>query len=334
MLVGCNQQDESGVVLARVNSFSLTENEAKLKVSTSLSLIQKFYPKAIEKESDYVKTRNGIANLVPHSWVTSILLREEAKRLDISVSDKDLAETRQAYMDGHHFAGSYDEFVTFTKVDRAMFDYDIETETLKKKVILHEYPDLRGFSDQQVAEVRQRYIAFNRTAIATNEAQLAVASNVYQKIVAGLDFQRAGKEYGELFPGQEKVWRTLTPADFADQVLKDWAFSAKVGDVSAPLDLEDGISIVKVLKKKDGVMSETPLALDVAEVKLARITFKANLVMKVPDDAELRSKMLEARTKESEAELFGKLKATAKIEYPQGEDFVRILYSDQEGGKQ
>ena len=328
---GCDLQSSSRKDrIACVEGEVLSVEGARAKVELSLALIRTFYPKAIEKSTDFEKIRNDLAASVPKWWVDSVLLRHAARRLGVTIEEKDLERCRNDYMQGQKFQGTYEDFVVHTRADRALLDYDIETETLKKAVLLHEYPDLRGLNEAQVAEVRARYEDFNRTAMATNAVKMALATNVYQQIVAGLDFQKAGEKYGELFREQKKYWKKLTPADFADQVLKDWALPAKVGAVSPPLDLEDGISIVKVLKKKDGVVTETPLAENIAEVELARITFKALATMKVPTDEELRANMLKYRTQESEREFFGKLREAAKVEYPLGEDFVSILYSKKE----
>lgn len=330
-VAGCDfRSSDSADRLACVEGEVLSVEGAKAKVELSLALIRTFYPKAIEKSADFEKTRNGLAANVPKWWVDSVLLRHAARRLGVTIDEKDLARCRNDYMQGHKFQGTYEDFIVYTRADRAMLDYDIETETLKKAVLLHEYPDLRGLSEEQVAEVRTRYEDFNRVALATNAVKMALATNVYRQVAAGLDFQKAGEKYGELFREQEKYWKKLTPADFADQVLKDWAFPAKLGAVSPPLDLEDGISIVKVLKKKDGVITETPLAENIAEVELARITFKALATAKVPNDEELRANILKFRTQESEREFFGKLREAAKAEYPLGEDFVSILYSKKE----
>lgn len=316
--------------LACVDGEVLSVEGAKAKVELSLALIRTFYPKAIEKSDDFVKIRNDLAANVPKWWVDSVLLRHAARRLGVTIEEEDLERCRNDYMQGHKFQGTYVDFIVYTRADRALLDYDIETETLKKAVLLHEYPDLRGLSEAQVAEVRARYEDFNRVALTTNAVKMALATNVYRQVAAGVDFQKAGEKHGELFREQEKFWKKLTPADFAEQVLKDWAFSAKVGEVSPPLDLEDGISIVKVLKKKDGVITETPLAENIAEVELARMTFKALATIKVPNDEELRANILKFRMQESEREFFGKLREAAKAEYPLGEDFVSILYTQKE----
>ncbi|MBP5226679.1 MAG: SurA N-terminal domain-containing protein [Kiritimatiellae bacterium] len=183
-------------------------------------------------------------------------------------------------------------------------------------------------TEKEIDEGLERMDRYHDFAVASNTVTYATASNVLHAIRAGMDFIAAGKKYGAYRPEEAEQWMSFSPDEIGNPYLKTWAFSAPVGSVGGPFDLEDGLSIVKILDRQDGTMVESVVSEKVAEVTLSRITF----YMLVPDPEphtreHVREALIRWKGNNAQKALFQKLHDDMRLLYPSGTNFVF------EGGK-
>ena len=151
----------------------------------------------------------------------------------------------------------------------------------------------------------------------------ATASNVLNQVTNGLDFVEAAKKYSVFGPDEAERWTMDEYSEIANEKLRDWAFSAPVGSIGGPFDVPDGLAIVKIVDRSDGLLEPSLASELVANVTLSRIGF----YMIVPDpEPRTREHVREALTKwkmkNAQMSFFKELHDGMKIEYPQGTNFV------------
>lgn len=186
----------------------------------------------------------------------------------------------------------------------------------------HFDPECRMVSEQEIDDGLARMQKYYEMAVATNRLTWANCSNVLHKVQQGMDFEEAGKQYGEETIADAKYWEGFVPWEMENEQLKNWAFSAPVGSVGGPFDLEDGLSIVKILSRQDGAMTNAMAAKQTAYVELARITFRMLVEEPEPRTREYVAKTLK-KWKEDNAKdaLIEKLKVEKNVKYPNGTEY-------------
>ena len=188
---------------------------------------------------------------------------------------------------------------------------------------------------------------WNKTADQKDAESIAKAKKAKQEILSGVPFAEAAKKYSEVAPNEGEDWETFELDEFqADEPLAQWLVTAKQGDISEPIELEDGYSIIGVRQ----ILEETPEEKDERPVKsyeLVRCTFHSYEKIEVPTDRELfRKEMLAARREFAFQELGVKVMENAKIDYPKGTKIFEIpqkksvrhqkqkkAYNNKEGGR-
>lgn len=195
----------------------------------------------------------------------------------------------------------------------------------EKKALAVFDPDSQKVSDKEIEEGFARLDAYTARAVASNRVTWATCSNVLAKIRGGLSFEEAGRQYGESAE-EAREWGFFGRDDIENAHLRKWAFSAKVGEIGGPFDIEDGLSIVKVLKHEAGTGSESMASRKVEDVTLARVNFPMVEEHPEPRTREFcRKAILDRKRQDTQNRLLGKLYDETKLEYPNGDklDFRR-----------
>lgn len=190
----------------------------------------------------------------------------------------------------------------------------------EEKAVFAFEPSAKEITEAEVDDAMLCQDEYKANAIATNRVTYALASNVLEKARSGEDFAALGRKYANFEPQESEEWATFERAEIDNPELRDWAFAAKTGDIGGPFDLEDGLSIVKVIGRTEGAKEASMAAQEVETVCLARITFLMVVEEPEPHTREycratrLRLKKMRAMEKLVES-LFEKYEIT----YPSGE---------------
>lgn len=189
----------------------------------------------------------------------------------------------------------------------------------ERKALKNVDPGYDQVSEDEIQAGFARLDAYTAMAVASNRVTWATASNVLAQVKGGLDFAAAGEKYGEM-ANEAKEWGEFTRDEIENKGLRAWAFSAKVGEIGGPFDIEDGLSIVKVVSHTVGSEKESMVSLQAEEVLLARINFP--MVEEHPEPRErnfCRNAILRRKHADASKKLLEKLYDETKLSYPNGD---------------
>ena len=185
-------------------------------------------------------------------------------------------------------------------------------------------PASTNVTEREIDEGLARLDAYTERAIATNRVMRAACSNAFAAVKSGEDFAAVANRFGAETPSEATEWGWFNRDDF-DVMAKDcpafgaWAFKAKVGEVGGPYELDDGLSIVKVVGHQEGSERVSMAAEKAEEVQLVRINFP--LVVENPEPRtreHCRDALLKWKARNAQDRLFEKLFKETEIRYPNG----------------
>ncbi len=198
---------------------------------------------------------------VIHQKVVSILAKE--KKVSLTKGEQQVEVKR--HLKAFKFSGDFVELAKKIGCDSEYALRQICASALLKKIVVVEDPQANVVTEQEIDAGLQRLSDYYDRAVASNAVTWATCSNLIQQIDRGLDFVKAGEEYGYNNGAEGEMWASFSREEIENADLREWAFTASVGAMKI-FELDDGISIVKII----GVENRMG---DMAEVDLARINF-------------------------------------------------------------
>lgn len=184
--------------------------------------------------------------------------------------------------------------------------------------------DLDSVSEAELEARRKFVAAFDANAEAMNAKTKERLLKAKAEILAGGDFAEVTKKYAEVNPGYGSRWGTFILAETAsEEDLHDWLAKAKVGDISDPVDTDDGLAIVKLVAKGKG---DAPLGAEPPDTyTMVRCTMKACEKMRYQDKTEMTRQLLVWKRQDAQKLLGEKLMSEAVIEYPNGTNLFKVI---------
>ena len=205
----------------------------------------------------------------------------------------------------------------------AFFTRLLRAELLQEKLL--QSPTFRGALAVTAQEITNRVEfvkKFNANAEKMNRLARERLVAAKKEILAGAKFRDITRKYAEVHPEYGEKWTTLELGELVgewEQNLKDWLKTAKVGDISDPIDLEDGIAIVGLLAKGEG---EVPANMEVPMLySLVRCTLYARESLPDKTPAEAEKTVADLKRAEALKALGKRLMDRAAIEFPNGTNF-------------
>ncbi|MFP5526889.1 peptidylprolyl isomerase [Peptococcus simiae] len=286
VLTGCGSEANSGKEAIKVNDTALKTGYLDGRIDQMLTINQ---IKDDDAMADYYKAQ------IIEGLVSTELIRQEADRRGIEITDKDIENLRKKSIKSY---GSEDNFKA------AMEKYNINDEQFDD--MLREQLRYEKLTDQLKKDVKvdaQAYYNENQDQFNVDEQVKAShilvkdenkAKDLIKQLNEGGDFAKLAKENSEDKGNAEKggelgyFTKDKMVAEFAEA-----AFAMNPGDVSAePVKTQYGYHIIKVEDKK------APHLQSFDEVK-----------------EELTKQLEESEVKTKLQDLITKLKADAKIDY-------------------
>lgn len=193
--------------------------------------------------------------------------------------------------------------------------------------------DLDHVSDAEIKE-REDFVAkFDANAESLNSKARARLAEARQRILSGADFAKEARNIAEAVnPQYGEKWGRFEIQEFpADEELHKWLLTAKAGDISNPLDLDDGIAIVKVVERGKG---EAPEGIEPPDAfTLVRCTTQAFEKMRYQDRAQMTEQLLQWKREDAQKILGTMLTDRAVIEYPNGTNLFDNVAAEAKKGK-
>ena len=161
---------------------------------------------------------------------------------------------------------------------------------------------------------------WNERADATNAFVRARAMQAKKEILAGAYFADVAKKYADFAPEDGETWETFHLDEFeGDDPLGQWLARSDTGDISDPIDLDDGISIVGIKAKYESDLSESNKP-PIYAYEVVRCPFYAYERQDELDGDRkaIEADIIENRRQLAMRELHDRLTKDAKIEFPSG----------------
>jgi len=183
-------------------------------------------------------------------------------------------------------------------------------------------PACNQVTEDEILRGLKQQDQYKSLAMASNAVTFATCSNLLKQVRAGASFSELGKTHG-FAEAEAEEWDTLRHDEFTNKEFEKWAFSAPVGSVGGPFELEDSIGIFKILERQDGMTAPSMAAAEVATVRMARMGFPVIDPEPEPHTPEfVKGVLLDWKRKQAQKKLLEKLNAEAKIVYPHGSKFL------------
>jgi len=238
---------------------------------------------------------------------------------DVKDADKEVENAVLHFLPKKQRALGLDGLVKAIGTTPEYFKEQILVSAREEKARLVFDPASKTVSEKEVDEGLARMDAYTARAVASNQVIWVSASNVLARVKSGADFAELGNNVGDAGHESEE-WGSFEQSELESVPLRTWAFSAKVGEVGGPFEVEDGLSIVKLLDRQGGTAESSLASAQTAEVTLARI----NLPM-IDENPEPKTRehchkaLLGWKARDAKKRLFEKLLKETKIEYPNGD---------------
>lgn len=267
--------------------------------------------------------------------VNNVLVQDELAKAKLTLPEDQVKSTLKAACSGAGIK-KVDLAALVEKLGVADVDY-LQRELLQEvghKVLReHLFPESLTVSEKEIDEGLERQNKYYARAVASNAVTYVTCSNALAKINAGMDFGEAFRTFNAVDGDNSPEGEVFDLEDFETDVellkphmkrLKDWALSAKIGSVSGPWEMEDGLAIVKIAAREDGAKDRSVVSLeDEAEVTLARIVFEMIEPEPEPRTREfVKGSLLKWKADQAQRKMFEKLHAEMKLEYPLGTNFT------------
>ena len=319
ILIGCSKEQpvetKAGgtnvvcdAVVVSVNGHKLMESELRAKVAMMIAVRRLSGKEA--KGEQYKQVKRTLRKSYPKVYVQQRILADYAASEKVEVSKETLKKCREQAISGiKGVKRGYKGVLAKLGRHAAAFDDHVRGEALSLEVRKHILEaNATNFPPEYVRQKCADVKAYNARMALTNAVIYARATNVWEQLKAGADFQEMVEKYTEIkYEIADKgEWGTLGLQQMEqDPELAKCALSLKPGEFSPPIEADNGLMIAR-LDRKDAVKGD---------YTFSRIYFRLPLMIEEADEKE----MLKLLKKEHDARVLQKtlkeLESAAKIEY-------------------
>jgi len=220
------------------------------------------------KADDVKRYRQYRARSLVGEYVMKQLLLQEANRRGLKATQENLDYMLNLVLaDAAKTKGkTVNEFLASAGHMGDLVRKDMKEQALIRTLRQAEFGGKLTITDDDVKKAKENIAKYNLMCDATNALVQAHANDVYQRLRQGADFSQVAAKESQVADGDGGLWGTFEKSELKDEQLRNLVFTCPVGEISKPLDTEDGMVIVKVL---DRAGIDSPMAAQTATGKLA-----------------------------------------------------------------
>lgn len=266
-------------------------------------------PAASEKVRTQVRSRE---QLEPLDFMRRSLMRQEARRVGVSISREDVDAAGEKFfadLKSPDKSIGYEDFRRgFNEEELKALDWILEGDLMAEAVRRNAAGGAFEVTEREVDEGEARLRSHDAIVTGTNAVLRAKLESIRARAENGEDFAALARENSQINPDEGEDWGTFELDEFEDSPeAMGWLCMARDGAISPVFDLDDGISVIKVLgRDEDG------------DLMLARITLYAFDEAPEMTRDEIRKEIEDWKRSEVQKEIFTRLFNEAEIEYPCG----------------
>lgn len=198
---------------------------------------------------------------------------------------------------------------------KEQFESMIRERMLISALLRQEFGEERHVvTEADMAAQRDFYAKYNQNCAATNQLVMARGMLLVDELKAGADFDTVGLATSEEEDLTSVYWGEFNAGEIEDEQVREAAMSRAIGSVAGPFDTQDGLVIIKILKRTE------PSAGEAIEptVHLGRIILRLGQEFDCPGDKELRAEILRDRQESQMLPFLEKLRQEAQVNFPCG----------------
>lgn len=257
------------------------------------------------------------------------LLRQYAEKKHIAASEEMVANQRNKLLKTlHKQKQSFDEAAASFGADGSdLLRWMADSEALREAVIKSfATNDIFTVTEAEISNRVQYVEKFNKRIDELNASNRVVALKARAEILEGTNgFAAVAAKYAQTNAWEGADWQSLSLDELeADDPLAQWLAKAKVGDVSEPMVLDDGMAIVGLAKQveTEPATDENPA---VYEYYLVRCYFYYyEKLDEIVNRKDLVADMIENRRDLVMQELEKELFKGVKLEFPNGNNLFEV----------
>ena len=249
-----------------------------------------------------------------------------AKTNNVTVTEEDIRTFEMAFMRNCRYIGNnFSSFLNqFTKDEQKTIHERIRVEAICENVkqrFLRDHPD--AVKPTNTSEFMTFLTNYNHAAEATNALVWAKATNLWNEAKKGADFAKlAGENTEDLSHPEGGAWGTFRLSDLADDGLLDQVVAAlKVGEVSAPVEADNGLNVIKLLAVSDerGNPVDDASRRVTSRYTLSRIFLRLPEIYEIPSEEEATKAIRRKAEDDAFLKFVNGLMAVDGVLYPNGE---------------
>ena len=317
--------------IIRVNGRDITKAEYDLfcNLQGQIYCLKRSYPLKGKRNKELDRYLKNLATKAIQALVRREQMRQAAEKAGVTASEENIKRVKRDFM--MSIGRPKETFESVVKRLGPKFGPALEASILsdaRDVTYLEKWSptNLTVVTQEEIDKQKAFNIEFNKQIAEMNAASHRKAEEARKEIIEkNRLFKDVAKERAELFPEQGEHWDVVELAELeASDPFAQWLVKAEVGDISQPIDFDDGLAIVGLVSKVKSDSSIHPgEEADMYEV--VRVLFKAYVPREMLEtDEEWREAILEYRRNEARRALGAELSANVQIEFPNGESIFNV----------
>lgn len=262
---------------------------------------------------------------VPEQLMKEVLVRQEARRLGLKPTAAEVTNYAAPVLDNLK-TSSLGVDGTARRIggrEGLFFVRLLKFGVLQDKLLqMSDVDNLMSVTAQEITNRIEFVRTFNANADKMNRLAREKLLAAKKEILSGAKFREVAKRDAEVHPEYGEKWATVELGELTgerEQELKKWLRTAKVGDISSPMDLDDGLAVIGLVWKGEG---EVPANMQPPMLyTLVRCTMYAREHLPDLTPAETEVQLREWKRKEALRALGKRLMDGAALEFPNGTNF-------------
>jgi len=324
MIVGPGSEDFPGLsrdaILVKIGDRECRKGDVEQFAAMRLALMQVANPMLKDGAAEGLKAR--LCKIVQTQFVPQSLYLNAARQAGIEATSNDLA---LAQLD---LAINYGGLAvrTFKALKQrlpkdvlAAVDRQLATDATILAYWKSRAPEAFTVPYEEFVGVTNRVRELQKQSVELLAQQRKLAADIYGQLQKGTNFVALSRKYSVVKEEDEHgyVWGEFLPSAIPYPELIPVVAKLKPGDVAAPIELDDGIHIIKLLKRTGaGAVSEA--AIQPEEVSLGRIVLNLPKDYEIASEDSIRKNWRDQKLMPLQKEWLAKLRAEACVEYPSG----------------
>ena len=314
-------------VVVRVNSRPITQKQYEDWLRLRIGMFREANRLSVRSKDERLgRVKRDSRDRAWNELIRREMLHQEAERLGVVASPSNLVVLQKRFMKQiRHGKEDFEKIDSiFGSRDADLIRGYLESVALEDACLeAATTNDISHVSDEEL-DAKIKYInEWNARAAESNAVQIAKAKAAKAEILAGAKFYDVTTNRAEFAHEDGYEWQDVALGDFeADDPLAQWLMTAKPGDISDPINLEDGISIVglRMVYDDEEDEGESPEK----QYSLVRCAFHAfQEFEEVEDREQFRKDLLQEKRNAAMRQLGQRLVDSSTVEFPYGEEIFR-----------